>query len=181
MPPAGVATGNGTAYNASARVSGAVNIATGSGAANGTSAEIGATTRLASATGTARQPAASLEGTSGIATGSGDAEAPAPAIGVHPTVGTGTGTAYDATTTATGPKDVFPGCATGTGQAYNAHCLAVRSHKLVGGKPWTPGRQIRVTAYAQLAYGYGRAYDAETSWDDDEMALILLLEGVRFP
>lgn len=183
---AGHAAGTGAAGAPSVRISNSTGLASGTGAANNATVATADTGIAETASGTG----SAFNITSKVTTNAAGASGTGVANGVDgivaPTAGhaAGTGAANDATTTSTGDESVSAGHAAGTGAAYPAAASTqsggVIPHPPAGAAIVTgPARPKRphVRVRAGLASGTGRAFDANVDTNDDDTAMLLILEA----
>jgi hypothetical protein len=180
---AGVATGTGAAYNATATITPAAGIATATGAANTATLNIQPSAGNAAATGAANNATTTITSAAGHATATGAAQVAT--LNVQPNAGTGsaTGQAYNATATvrasagsaaATGTAyqpsldiNATAGHAAATGAAYDATTSTASLTNVDAGHAAATGAanqpSISVAPIAGIATATGAAYDATTS------------------
>jgi hypothetical protein len=188
----GVAAAVGTANQPAASVAPTAGVASATAAALdatvSTAVFTNANAGLASATGAANQ--ASTTVSTNAAAAAAIATAVNPSLGVSPTGGiaAAVGTAYNATVTTGVPAtDANAGAAAAIAAAYDA---TVTTTGVVEGPPRhgpplgaavvvgpAPRRRPHVRVHAGVAAAAARSHGATTEWNDDETALLLLLEA----
>lgn len=183
--PAELASGTGSAQNASVRISpnagagsgtGAANggseattaspaVASGTGAANATSARISPNAGLASGTGAANNASVLTSARPTAATGTGAALGASARISVNAQAASGTGTAYNATVSTLVVVYAPAQVASGTGSAFgaSAHVQPRPAVASGTGQAFNASGQPVTEALAQVATGTGTAYDATTA------------------
>lgn len=149
-----------------------------------TTTNVSANAGVAAGTGAAGQPSLALASSAEQAAGSGAAWAAVSAVAVQPGASAGTGSAFDATVqTSGGQVSANAEAALAIGQAFNATIVTTgvpAAHRRPSGAMIVTGLAPvpppQTFARAGVARGRGEAYDAVLEVNDDDVALLLLLE-----
>lgn len=191
---AGNAAGTGTAYGITTAIAASIGIATGTGSAPGAqvSTDDTAPADTGLGTGSAGDAGKTVATNAAAATAIAAAYDASGSVAVYAGLASGTGSAYNPTIQIAQDGAGAPTTATGTGTAYDATVSTLAAS--TGGWAKTvrrgglPGDHTRprepqpivfpvvpaVVAHAGVARGTGSAFDATTTWNDDETALWLL-------